>query len=52
MALPQPEIAFDVGTTGSEILITLSCQQPAHFVTLETDITGEFSDNSFTLIPG
>ena len=51
MALPDPEIAFDIETGGPELLVTLSCQKPAHFVALETEATRAFSDNSFTLIP-
>ena len=47
-----PAITAQVQLEASGVVVTLSAQKPAFFVTLETDIAGRFEDNVVDLIPG
>ncbi len=50
--LPAPAISATTGTSAAGPWVELHCEQPAHFVTLEADAPGRWSDNSLTLLPG
>lgn len=51
--LADPQIATAVTEAGGRLTVTLKAAKPAFFCTVNADgIAGEFSDNSFVLLPG
>ena len=51
--LADPQLAVTVAQRGSAVVATVSAARPALYVTLAVDgIAGDFSDNSFTVMPG
>ena len=51
--LRDPQLAVTVAQRGTDVIATVTAAKPALFVTLDVDgIPGEFSDNSFTVMPG
>lgn len=49
----QPaKLAMEQAEDGGDILLTLSAENPAFFVTVEADCPGRFSDNAVLLMPG
>lgn len=50
--LPAPDISTTTGHSEDRPWVELRCERPAHFVTLEADAPGSWSDNSLTLLPG
>lgn len=49
--LKSPNIDLRQAVVGDELLITLTAQAPALFVSLEANVAGRFSDNGMTLLP-
>ena len=47
-----PRIVVETVEAGGALEITLTSQRPALFVSLESEQTGRFDDNCFTLLPG
>ncbi|MCH8552526.1 MAG: hypothetical protein LAT62_11350 [Natronospirillum sp.] len=50
--LPPATISVTTGDSPEGPWVELHCEQPGHFVTLEAEAPGRWSDNSFTLLPG
>jgi len=50
--LLPPNVRAAVATQQGDVILTLHSDALAHFVTVEADVPGRFSDNGFALLPG
>lgn len=50
--LPTANVSIKAGQDDGQSWVELSCDRPAHFVTLSAPTAGHWSDNSLTLLPG
>lgn len=50
-SLPEPEVSCEIQSKNGEWELVLKTKKPAFFLSLESDVAGEFSDNGFCLLP-